>query len=100
MASYGKQNYRCNTCKRQSVERKPPVSFEREELLQNMLLERISLRAIARLLKVSLSWVVQRAKQYWQSVVEALPVGQLEDPELELYCLEADEMWRPPRGPL
>ena len=58
-----------------------------------MLLERISLRAIARLLKVSLSWVVKRAKECWQSVPEALPTGQLNHPELALYCVEADEMW-------
>ena len=58
-----------------------------------MLLERVSLRAIARILKVSLHWVVQHAQQCWQSVAERLPVGELTDPELQLYCLEADEMW-------
>ena len=58
-----------------------------------MLLERISLRAIARLLKVSLSWVMKRAKKCWQSVSETLPVRELDHPELTLYCLEADEMW-------
>ena len=93
MTSYGKQNYRCRNCNRQSVERKPVVTFEREELLKDMLLERISLRAIARLLKVSLNWVVKHAEQCWQSVGEELPIGQLDDPEVELYCLEADEMW-------
>ncbi|MEM6846318.1 MAG: hypothetical protein AAF632_29165 [Bacteroidota bacterium] len=41
---------------------------------------------------MSLNWVVQRAKQYWQSVGETLPLGQLDNPELQLYCLEADEM--------
>lgn len=58
-----------------------------------MLLERISLRAIARLLKVSLNWVVKRAKECWQSAPEALPIGEPDHPELTLYCLEADEMW-------
>lgn len=93
LTAYGKQNYRCHRCKRQSVEREPLVTCEREELLKDMLLERISLRAIARLLKVSLNWVVKRAKHYWQSTTEELPVGELRDPEVELYCLEADEMW-------
>lgn len=93
LTSYQKQNYRCHSCKRQSVERKSPVVFQREELLKRLLLERISLRGIARVLKVSLSWVVKRSKQYWQSVSEELPVEQLKRPELALYCLEADEMW-------
>ena len=93
LTSYGKQNYRCRNCNRQSVEREPAVTLEREDLLRDMLLERISLRAIARLLKVSLSWVMKRAKKCWQSVSETLPVGELDRPELTLYCLEADEMW-------
>lgn len=93
LTAYGKQNYRCHTCKRQSVEREPALTFEREELLKDMLLERVSLRAIARILKVSLHWVVQHAQQCWQEVPKELPVGQLDEPELQLYCLEADEMW-------
>ncbi|WKN44378.1 IS1/IS1595 family N-terminal zinc-binding domain-containing protein [Tunicatimonas pelagia] len=92
--SYGKQNYRCHSCQRQAGERTDSVRFKREEILQSLLLERISLRAIARTLNVSLGWVVKRAKQYWQSVDKELPVGRLEQPELALYCLEADEMWR------
>ncbi|WKN42110.1 IS1 family transposase [Tunicatimonas pelagia] len=91
--SYGKQNYRCRVCKRQAVERMPATTFEREELLKKLLLERVSLRAIARILRVSLHWVVQRAKQCWQSVSTELPIGKLDTPELHLYCLEADEMW-------
>ena len=48
------------------MERDPPVSFEREELLRNMLLEGISLRAIARLLKVSLNWPAPRwGNHFW-----------------------------------
>ncbi len=93
MTSYRKQNYRCHSYKRQSVERDSPVSFEREELLKDMLLERVSLRAIARLLKVSLSWVVKRAKECWQLASETLPTEELNDPELSHYCVEADEMW-------
>lgn len=92
--SYGKQNYRCRQCNRQAVERESPIVFQREEILKRLLLERISLRAIARSLKVSVSWVIKRAKQYWQSVGEKLPVGRLEQPKLTLYCVEADELWR------
>lgn len=91
--SYGKQNYRCYYCHRQAVERATATSFGLEELLNSLLLERVSLRAIARILKVSLGWVVTHAKQCWQSANRALPTGKLENPHLQLYCLEADEMW-------
>ena len=64
-----------------------------EELLQRLLLERLSLRAIARVLQVSMGWLIPRIKQLWQQVPEELPVGKLEQAELMLYCLEADEMW-------
>jgi len=90
---YGKQNYKCQNCKRQAVERKPLVGLKKEDLLQRLLLERLSLRAIARVLQVSLGWLVPRVKQLWQQVPEQLPVGKLESAELVLYCLEADEMW-------
>ncbi len=90
-----RQNYRCHYCKRPSVERQPNPTFEREELLESLLLERVSWRAIAHILKVSLGWVVKRAKRCWQMVREELAKGQLHNPELTLYCLEADEMWPP-----
>ena len=93
MTSYGKQNYRCHCCNRQAVERTRPPCFGRDELLARLLLERMSLRSIARILKVSLGWVVNHAKQYWRSVSRELPMGELTQPHLQLYCLEADEMW-------
>jgi len=76
LTAYGKQNYRCHHCKRQFVERTPSITFEREELLKDLLLERVSLRAIARILKVSLNWpaprwVVKRAEQWY-------PCGELD----------------------
>jgi hypothetical protein len=75
------------------VERKARVGLEVEELLKRLLLERLSLRAIARVLQVSSGWLVPRIKQLGQQVPEQLPVGNLEQPELLLYSLEADEMW-------
>jgi insertion element IS1 protein InsB len=90
---HGKQNYKCRSCKRQSVERQLAAGLERESLLKRLLLERLSLRAIARVLQVSLGWLVVRVKQLWQQVPPALPMGKLEQAELVLYCLEADEMW-------
>ncbi len=92
-AYYGKQNYRCRQCNRQAVERKPSAMLEQKVVLKRLLLERVSLRAIARILHVSVTWVVQHAKQCWQSVGDRLPTGKLEHPEIALYCLEADEVW-------
>jgi IS1 family transposase len=80
-------------CKRQAVERKPSVGLEVEGLLQRLLLERMSLRAISRVLQVSMGWLLPRIEQIWQQVPQELPVGQLEQPEVELYGLEADELW-------
>ncbi|WP_424580397.1 IS1/IS1595 family N-terminal zinc-binding domain-containing protein [Tunicatimonas sp.] len=91
--SYGKQNYRCHRCKRQAVERALAKRFSREDLLETLLLERLSLRAIARILQVSLGWVIKRFQQCWQTVPERLPTGKMKTPELALYCLEADELW-------
>lgn len=90
---YGKQNYKCRSCKREAVERKAASNLETEALLKRLLLERLSLRAIARVLQVSLGWLIPRIQQLWQQVPENLPVGNLEQAELVLYCLEADEMW-------
>ncbi len=90
---HGKQTYKCRHCKRQSVERQLEAGLSRESLLKRLLLERLSLRAIARILQVSLGWLVPRVKQLWQQVPPALPLGKLKHAELVLYCLEADEMW-------
>ncbi|MDB5264365.1 MAG: transposase, family, partial [Adhaeribacter sp.] len=90
---YGKQNYKCHHCKRQAVARTIATSLEKQTLLKRFLVERLSLRAIARVLQVSMGWLIPRIQQLWQSVPEELPVGKLHQAELVLYCLEADEMW-------
>ena len=90
---YGKQNYKCRYCCRQAVERKPERLYCGDELLGSLLLERTSLRAIARILKVSLGWLVPRVKALWQQAGEQLPLGNLDEAEVELLCLEADEQW-------
>ena len=69
------------------------MGLEKEDLLRRLLLERLSLRAIARVLQVSLGWLVPRLKQLWPQVPPNLPVGKLEQAEIVLYCLEAYEMW-------
>ncbi|MFD3002778.1 hypothetical protein ACFS7Z_20580 [Pontibacter toksunensis] len=45
---YGKQNYKCRYCCRQAVERAPEKLYGGNELLKSLLLERVSLHAMAR----------------------------------------------------
>ncbi len=58
-----------------------------------MLLERISLRGICWVLKVSLAWLLKFVEQLYQRTPDdlqfAVPVGA----EIEIFCLEADELW-------
>ena len=57
--STGKQMYLCNECGRQFVlnPEKGPISDEKKELIDRLLLERISLAGIARVVGVSESWL-------------------------------------------
>jgi insertion element IS1 protein InsB len=55
----GKQRYRCTDCGRQFVENSSYqlVSREKRELVDRLLVERISLAGIARAAQVSLHWL-------------------------------------------
>lgn len=55
----GKQRYKCHECGRQFVENpeKIVISQEKRELIDRLLLERISLAGIARVVKVSERWL-------------------------------------------
>jgi insertion element IS1 protein InsB len=55
----GKQRYRCNDCGRQFVEDSnyQLISRETRELVDRLLLERLSLAGIARAAQVSLRWL-------------------------------------------
>lgn len=91
---YGKQNHKCKTCKRQFVEQVlDPVENFKEELVADLLLERISLRGVCRVLQHSMSWVYARMYKLWDQLPDYLPIGKLENSQIELYCVEADEMW-------
>lgn len=91
---YDKQNYKCKDCGRQFVERTDdPIEEHKEKLLPKLLLERISLRGICRTLDKSMSWVYLRMERLWERLPNDLPLGFMENPEIELVVLEADEMW-------
>ena len=55
----GKQRYKCHECGRQFVENpeKIVISPEKRELIDRLLLERISLAGIARVVEVSERWL-------------------------------------------
>ena len=90
---YGKQNYQCKLCDRQFVVRHEIVSQDKQELIKSLLLERISLRGICRVLKVSLAWLINFIEQLYQSTPEDLHCAAPEAQEIEIFCLEADELW-------
>jgi transposase-like protein len=88
----GKPKYQCKTCGRQFVisPAKTTVSEETKQLIDRLLLERISLRGIARVTQVSWSWlqdyVNQKLAQTPRQVkVSVKPTGKL--------LIECDEMW-------
>lgn len=88
------QNHKCKNCRWQFVERiLDPVERYKEQLLPLLLLERVSLRGIERLLAHGMSWIYKRMESYWSLLPKDLPIGRLYDAEIQLHCLEADELW-------
>jgi transposase-like protein len=85
----GKQNYYCNSCKRQFVENGQEwfVDSKERAQIERLLLERISLRGICRVMQVSLSWLLGYLKEVHNAlpddlnVIEVLPdeAGYLDD---------------------
>ena len=90
----GKQNYQCLDCSRQFVEKAHHISEEQKNLVRTLLLERISLRGICRVAKVSLSWLLWFMKKECSKVLEPSldPIAtKQKDNEIPLW--EVDEMW-------
>ena len=90
---YGKQNYQCKLCDRQFVIRNQTVSEQKQQLVKSLLLERISLRGICRVLKISLAWLIDFVERQYQETPEDLNFSVPEAAEIELFCVEADELW-------
>ena len=88
---YGKQNYRCKLCDRQFVVRHQSVSPAKQELIKSLLLERLSLRGICRVLKVSLAWLINFIERQYQRTPADLQFACPSAAEIEIFCLEADE---------
>lgn len=90
---YGKQNYQCKLCERQFVIRDQTISPDKQELIKSLLLERISLRGICRVLKLSLTWLINFVARLYQSPAEDLQFAIPRAAEIEIFCVEADELW-------
>ena len=90
---YGKQNYQCKLCDRQFVQRGETVSQEKQQLIKSLLLERISLRGICRVLKLSLAWLINFIERLYLRTPDDLHFVSPEAAEIQVFCLEADEVW-------
>ncbi len=88
----GKQNYRCKSCGRQFVENpeKKVINEYQRELIKKLLLERISLRGICRVMRVSLVWLLA----FFREVTNQIPADMgVVKPEKSKIDIEIDEMW-------
>ena len=96
---YGKQNHKCQECGRQFVANSSHyVDEQTRKYVRRALLERLSLRAISRIICRSLTWVIAFAKSEWASTPAnlasrpcMLTVQSLE--ELQDIGIQMDEMW-------
>lgn len=72
----GKQRFKCNECSRQFVEnpQKIIINQEKRDLIDRLLLERISLAGIARAVKVSEKWLQTYVNQKYALVPRKIKV--------------------------
>lgn len=88
---YGKQRYRCRGCGRQFANNptRQPVEDSTRELVDKLLLERLSLAGIARVTGVSPRWLQTYVNQKLESVPDDLSVS----PKKSKLTVEMDELW-------
>lgn len=74
----GKQNYRCQACSRQFVAH-PTKKYIREqerEMIDRLLLERISLAGICRVMQVSQTWLLDYVAKLYEELPDDLNAQQ------------------------
>ncbi|MBV8887656.1 MAG: IS1 family transposase [Chroococcidiopsidaceae cyanobacterium CP_BM_RX_35] len=89
---HGKPKHQCKSCGRQFVDNstKITVSQEIKHLIERLLLEKISLRGIARVTRVSWSWLQDCVSQKLARTSRQIKVsGKLPGK----FTIEFDEMW-------
>ncbi len=88
----GKQNHRCKDCGRQFVEdsEKKTVSGFEKNIIEKLLVERISLRGICRVMNVSLTWLLL----FFRRITDNIPNdNSIIKPEKSKLSIELDEIW-------
>src|SRR5919199_1414451 len=88
----GKQNFKCRDCGRQFVmtPRHQPISLATKELIDRLLLEKISLAGIVRATRVSERWLQYYVNKKLGAVKRELKVKSKKKGKLTIQC---DEMW-------
>jgi len=73
---YGKQQFRCQDCNRQFVENatRQPIDTATRQLIDKLLLERLSLAAIARVTGVSERWLQMYVNQKFYEIPKTVTV--------------------------
>ena len=89
---YGKPRFRCQDCGRQFVENptRRPIDAATRDLIDKLLLERLSLAAIVRITGVSARWVQSYVNQKYEEVPQEVEVTQK---KLGKLTVQLDEMW-------
>ena len=93
---YGRQNHKCKACGRQFVfPNNHNISESVKEQIRKALLERISLRGITRIFKVSLTWLLEFMIKVYEEVPQDLGMeleNVLED-DMQVAVIQLDEAW-------
>lgn len=94
----GKQNHKCLECGRQFVlnPQQKRISEDDRETIRGLLNERISLRGICRVMKVSMDWLLDFVdKEYAQAPDDLnVQIPESEEPShIDLVSVEGDELW-------
>ena len=86
---YGKQNYYCHKCGSQFVESGQAwfVNQADKELINKLLLERISLSGICRVCNISESWLLRYIKELYSNLPDDLN-AELSLPNIDEYLSE------------
>ena len=90
--SNGKQKYNCKKCGRQFVlnPQKQPISNETKDLIDKLLLERVSLAGILRVTGVSNRWLQSYVNDKYDNIPQPVIVSKNRYGRLTIEC---DEIW-------
>lgn len=88
----GKQRFKCHNCGRQFIENpeKKLIDSSTRDLIDRLLLERISLAGIARAVQVSEQWLQNYVNQKYASISRFIKVTPKKKIRLTIQC---DELW-------